>query len=300
MKFVTFKAGGEAKPGVLTGDLTGIVDLSPAYPDLLSLIRAGEAGLAKAAAMLEAGAPIVGMADATLLAPLPNPTRLRDCSVFEEHILGGARWAEKAGIPELAKVPDIWYKEPIFYKGNHLGMAGPDELIEWPEGCQKFDYELEIAIVIGKPGKNIARDQAHDHIFGLTIYNDLSQRDASMEMSGRMGPAKAKDSDQCNIIGPWIATPDEFEDIYALGMTASINGQKMGGGNTRDMYHKWDKIIAYCSSRSETLHSGEIIGSGTVGGGTLMEFGRFIEPGDTVEMAIDGLGVLRNQIGRKA
>lgn len=299
MKFVTFSVAGEDRPGVLDEKLTSVIDLSAAYPDLLSLIRAGDAGLDAAREHLAAPAQVYTLSDVRLRAPLPNPVRLRDCSVFEDHIQGGVAWAKRAGIDELASVPAIWYKEPINYKGNHLAIAGPNETIAWPTGCQKLDYELEIAVVIGKTGKDIPLTQGHDYVFGLTIYNDLSQRDASMELSGRMGPAKSKDFDQGNVLGPWIATLDEFEDIYDLDMSASINGQRMGGGNTRDMYHKWDRIVEHCSSRGETLHAGEVIGSGTVGGGTLMEFGRFASPGDVVELSIDGLGTLRNTLGSK-
>ncbi len=298
MKFVTFVADSRpAAPGVLLEDLSTIVDLSDQFTDILALLDAGEAGLAQARQAAVAAQNTVQLADVKLLAPLPNPRRLRDCALFEEHMLGGARWAEKMGIQHLAKVPDIWYQQPIYYKGNHLAISGPEAEIVMPSYAKLLDYELELGIVIGKPGKNISKETALDHLFGFVIFNDLSVRNVAMgELSGGLGPAKAKDFDGANIIGPWLVTKDEIPDIYDMNMRARHNGETMGkGGNTRDLYHKWDVVIAH-ASQDETLHPGEIIGSGTVGGGTLIEFGKGLQPGDVIEFEIDGLGILRNRI----
>ncbi|MEK7832029.1 MAG: fumarylacetoacetate hydrolase family protein, partial [Acidobacteriota bacterium] len=163
MKFVTFTDGARAAvPGALLEDLSTIVDLSAEFTDILALLDAGDAGLERARQTVAAAKSIVRLADVKLLAPLPNPRRLRDCALFEEHMLGGARWAEKMGIQHLAKVPDVWYQQPIYYKGNHLAISGTDAEIAMPSYAKLLDYELELGIIIGKPGKNIAKESALD------------------------------------------------------------------------------------------------------------------------------------------
>lgn len=298
MKLVTYTdSSGRTAPGVLVGDGTQAVDLSGAFPDMLALLDAGVEGMAAAQRMLEERVALVSLDEVTLLAPVPIPRRIRDCSVFEEHMAGGVRFAERMGIAELTKIPDFWYEYPIYYKGNHLSVVGPDAEITWPTGGALLDYELEIAVVIGTPGKDIKAAEAMSHIAGFVIYNDLSLRDLGFpEVLGRMGPAKAKDFDTGNVLGPWLVTPDEIADPYALTMRAAVNGEYQGGGSTADMFHRWDSIIEW-AARSETLVPGEVIGAGTVGGGTLAEHGRFLEPGDVISFEVDGLGVLSNRIG---
>jgi len=299
MKLVTFRtASGRIAPGALQDDLHTIVDLGADFADMLALIDAGEAGLALARSRLAAPQHRVALADVTLLAPLPQPRRLRDCSVFEEHMQGGVNFMRKMGIDPNAKIPDVWYQKPIYYKGNHLSVIGPDADIVRPCYGEKLDYELEIAMVTGKPGKTIGRDQAWDHVFGFCIFNDVSVRNtAAGELQGGLGMSKSKDFDGGNVLGPWLVTKDEIADVYALGMHAKLNGEAMGRGtaSTAGMTHRWDAIIAY-ASEGETLHAGEVIGSGTVGGGTLVEFGRFLQDGDLIEFSIDGLGTLRNRV----
>ena len=129
-------------------------------------------------------------------------------------------------------IPPVWYQQPIYYKGNRFSVIGPDEDIVWPSYSERLDYELEIAAIIGRTGKNIARDRAHDHIFGYTIYNDVSARDAQFkELPGRLGPAKGKDFDTGNVLGPWIVTADEI-DPYDLTMTAKVNGEEWSRGHS--------------------------------------------------------------------
>jgi len=303
MKLVTFQtADGRTAPGALRDTLDSVVDLGALFPDMLALIDGGAAALDKARSALASPRQVHTLASVKLLAPLPNPRRIRDCSVFEEHMQGGVNFMRKMGIDPNAKIPDVWYQKPIYYKGNHLSIAGPEADIVRPCYGEKLDYELEIAIVTGKRGKTIAREQAHEHIFGYTIFNDFSVRNtAPGEVQGGLGMSKSKDFDGGNVFGPWIATPDEIADPYSLKMLARLNGEPMGHkdgrgpSSTSGMYHRWDAIIAY-ASEGETLHAGEIIGSGTVGGGTLVEFGRFLADGDLVELEIEGLGVLRNRV----
>lgn len=293
MKLVTFHTpDGRTSPGVLAGDR--IADLGDRYPDMISLLADGATGLAYArSAATGAG---IDADSVRLLAPVPRPPRLRDCSVFEEHIKGAARFAAMLGMPAFADVPEIWYEHPIYYKGNHLSVIGPGAEIVRPAGVQRLDYELEVAVVIGKAGRDIPVERAHEHIAGFTIYNDVTIRDGGFgEVAGLMGPAKAKDFDGGNVLGPWLVTPDELPDPQALTMSARLNGELMGGGSTADMYHSWAAIVSYASVR-ETLHPGEVIGSGTVGSGSLIEHRRVLQPGDLVEFEVDGLGVLSNRV----
>jgi 2-keto-4-pentenoate hydratase/2-oxohepta-3-ene-1,7-dioic acid hydratase in catechol pathway len=134
------------------------------------------------------------------------------------------------------------------------------------------------------------------HIFGFTIFNDFSARDAQLaEMGGQLGPAKGKDFDGANSFGPWIVTLDEIGDPHALDMEARVNGERWGGGNSSTMHHKWPAILAHISA-SETLRAGEIIGSGTVGTGCGLELGRQLKAGDVVELEVEKIGVLRNRV----
>lgn len=161
-----------------------------------------------------------------------------------------------------------------------------------------MDYELELACIIGKTGKEIAKDKAMEHVFGFTIFNDFSARDAQMaEMAAQLGPAKGKDFDTGNVLGPWIVTLDEIGDRDALAMDARINGERLGGGNSGQMHHKWPAILAHIS-QSETIYAGEVIASGTVGTGCGLELGRKLAPGDVIELEIEKIGVLRNRIVR--
>ena len=150
-------------------------------------------------------------------------------------------------------------------------------------------------MVLGRTGRDICLEDARKHIFGYTIFNDLSARDAQLaEMAGQLGPCKGKDFDGANVMGPCIVTADEFDPENAR-MTVLINGETIAEGNSGTMYHKFEDLIAYIS-RSETLHAGEILGSGTVGKGSGLEMGRLLQAGDVVELTVDGIGTLRNRI----
>ena len=159
-----------------------------------------------------------------------------------------------------------------------------------------MDFELEFGCYIGKPGKDIAKAKARKHIFGYTIFNDFSARDEqAIEMAGQLGPGKGKDFDNANAMGPCLVTADEIGDPYRLEMKVRVNGEEWGRGNSRDMHWKFEDCIAH-ASRSETLHAGEFFGSGTVGNGSGLEQMRFLNPGDTVELEVEGIGILRNRI----
>lgn len=224
--------------------------------------------------------------DVRLLAPLPRPNSLRDCLAFEEHLKNAAKGRE---------IPDVWYEIPIYYKGNADAVAGPDDDVEWPSYTQLLDYELEFAAVIGRAGRDIPKEEAWDHIAGYTIFNDVSARDIQMkEMQGMLGPAKGKDMDGGNVLGPVLVTADGWNPLDGHDMIARVNGEEWSRGKTNTMYHDFATIISYIS-QGETLRVGDVIGSGTVGTGCGLELGKFPQDGDTVELEIEGIGVLRNR-----
>ena len=196
------------------------------------------------------------------------------------------------------KPPKIWYERPSFYKPSRFAVCGTGQEVAWPDYSKTIDYELEFACVIGTPGHDIPKEKARAHIFGYTIFNDLSARDEqSLEMLSNLGPGKGKDFDNSNPVGPCIATADEIPDPYALEMIVRVNGEERGRGNTREMHWKYEDCIAFVS-RGETIHPGELFCSGTVGNGSGLETGRYVEPGEVVELEVEKIGVLRNRIVR--
>ncbi|MGY3717902.1 fumarylacetoacetate hydrolase family protein [Sutcliffiella cohnii] len=234
--------------------------------------------------------------EVTLKAPIPNPPSVRDFMAFEEHLVNAGKRSGIVVAPE-------WYEVPAFYFTNHLVLSGDSELIERPPNCKALDYELEIACIIGKEGKNIKADEADEYILGYTIFNDWSARDFQMkEMKIGLGPAKGKDF--ATTIGPYIVTKDELElylkdDRFHLEMLAKVNGKTLSKGNAKDMYYSFGQMIERASA-GVTLYPGDVIGSGTVGTGCILELGtdthRWLEPGDEVELEISGLGSLKNKI----
>jgi 2-keto-4-pentenoate hydratase/2-oxohepta-3-ene-1,7-dioic acid hydratase in catechol pathway len=299
MKLATYSSGAERRVGAVIDQGRRLVDLSGTFPDLLALIEAGEAGRATAEAIVAdpPGGSVVDLADVRLCAPLPRPPQIRDFLCFEEHLRNSFAQAGRM-TGRTFEIPKVWYEQPIYYKGNRFSVIGPDEEIRWPGYAEVLDYELELACVVGRAGVDIRRDDAASHIFGYTIFNDVSARDAQLrEMAGQLGPAKGKDFDTGNVFGPWIVTADEIGDPYDLTMTARINGEEWSRGTSGSMHHRFEDVIAFVS-QSETLYPGEILGSGTVGTGCGLEQGRSLSPGDVIELEIDRIGVLRNRIVR--
>lgn len=267
------------------------------FISMQALIEGGPAALDEAR-LLAQDPPddaLLRTAEATFRAPLPRPVRMRDCLVFEEHLRNSSGQAAKMTGKER-KVPDVWFQQPIYYKCNHLSVIGHGQDTVWPAYSELMDFELELAIVIGNGGVDIPADSAMEHVFGYTIYNDMSARDAQVkEMAGQLGPAKGKDFDTGNILGPYILTADEVEHPAALDMEVRVNGERWGGGNSGSMQHSFADIVAFLS-KSETLFPGEVIGSGTVGTGCGFEVGRWIKPGDLIELTIEKVGTLSNRI----
>jgi 2-keto-4-pentenoate hydratase/2-oxohepta-3-ene-1,7-dioic acid hydratase in catechol pathway len=308
MKLITYRRRSETRDrvGALTSDGDAVVDLSDPFADMLALIDGGLSALDTARSRLERRADTVPLSEVTLRAPLPEPRQMRDVMAFELHFrqsidaiakMRAGPFAPLAKLLGLTRIPAVWYEKPIYYKCNRFSVIGPDDDVVWPAGAKLMDYECEVGAVIGKAGKDVASEHAMEHVFGFTIYNDMTARDLQFEeMRGHLGPAKGKDFDTGNVLGPWLVTRDEV-DPHALTMTSRVNGIEQGRGSTRDMHHRWEDIIAYVS-KSESLRAGEVIGSGTVGNGCGLEHGRFLGAGDVVELEVDGLGKLRNRLVR--
>lgn len=305
MRFVTFAPKGStgtgaARPGLLREDGQTLVDLGAHFPSLLALIDAGDEGLAVARRAAAGSGDTLRLADHRLLAPLPEPRQLRDCMVFEKHLRQAFEQGQRMRGVENPKadIPPIWYKQPIYYKGNRLSVIGTETDIQWPAYAEMMDFELELSVVIGRKGVNITRETAMDHVFGYMIFNDVSARDAQLiEMDGMLGPAKGKDFDTGNVFGPWLVTKDEIADISGLRVRASVNGERIADTTPSEIQHDVAAILAHVSM-SETIHPGEVFGLGTIGDCCLLEHGRFLKPGDLIEFEVEKLGTLRNRIVR--
>ncbi|ASJ54960.1 fumarylacetoacetase [Brevibacillus formosus] len=232
--------------------------------------------------------------------PLPRPASFRDFYAFEAHVKTARA---KRGLPI---VPE-WYHFPVFYFSNAAAFTGTQANIRRPKATEWLDYELEIACVIGKAGVNIPVERAEEHIAGYCILNDWSARDIQREeVKVGLGPAKGKDF--ATSMGPWLVTPEELADVritgekgsrYDLEMVARINGREYSKGNFKDIHYTFAEMIARASEDC-SLYPGDVIGSGTVGTGCILELGTeqyaWLVPGDVVELEVERLGVLRNTI----
>jgi len=320
MKFVTFVVKTAVGPVHRIGALEGqdIIDLQAAYasylrevrgvwraqelaqammPDMIKLIEGG--AVAREAAQLavehlkkegrQAGKDgerlVYRTSEVALMAPVPRPLSIRDCSAFLQHNMNMR--GEKT-------LPPPFYETPLHYRGSATDIAGPDAPILWPSYTEQLDYELEFAICIGKYGVSVPPEKAEEHIFGYTLFNDISARDVLRNEMGLFGPSKGKSFQNSNIIGPCLVTPDEL-DPHNLKLTARINGEVWSQGNSHDMHFKFSQLIAYLS-KDDPLYPGELIASGTVGFGCGRELNRWLKPGDVVELEAEGIGILRNKV----
>lgn len=320
MRLITFRNGRGDRLGALIEDDSAVVDLyaaraEPAFASMLALIEAGNDALdgARAIAADPPSAAVTAADGIEWRTPLPAPPQIRDCLCFEEHLKqaytvlrknrAAAEPDPEAALKEfeekgLFRIPEVWYRQPIYYKANRLAVVGTGEDVIWPDYAEVMDYELEFGFFIGKGGGDIAKENARDHIFGYSIFNDISARDAQMiEMPGGLGPGKGKDFDTGNVIGPCIVTADEI-DPYDCTMIARINGEEWSHGHSGSIHWTFEDLIAHVS-RSETLYPGEFFGSGTVGGGCGLELERYLSDGDVIELEVEGIGVLRNRIVKR-
>jgi fumarylacetoacetate (FAA) hydrolase len=263
MRLCTFETTGREAPGRIEGDR--VVELDA--PSLLSWLDAGGEEVADHS-----------LADVRLRAPIPRPPSVRDFYAFERHV------ATARAQRGLEMAPE-WYRIPVFYFSNPAAILGPDDEVEFPSESSAWDYELEAAAVVGGGGA----------VAGFTILNDWSARDLQkMEMAVGLGPAKGKDF--ATSIGPALVTPDELGD-RRLEMVARVNGEERSRGNLGDMHWSWDDLVAQ-AGRNTRLLPGDVLGSGTVGTGCILEHGdgRWLQSGDVVELEVQGLGVLRNLV----
>ena len=294
MRIAAFDDGGVRRHGLVVGD-----DLHPlpAGVDLFALLD----DVPDQDRVLAGCAAPVPLAGVRLLAPVQPPT-LRDFMTFEEHV-EGVRRGRGAGVPEQ------WYAAPAFYFTNPYAILGPADDVPVPPGCAAFDFELEVAAVIGRPGRDLTPEQARDHIAGYTILNDWSARALqAAEMRVGLGPAKGKDTS--STLGPWLVTADELEPyrdadgFLDLGLTAEINGERVGHDRLAHMGWTFEEMVTY-ASRGTWVRPGDVLGSGTCGnGGCLAElWGRNgsrtpppLQPGDVVTLTVQGIGRISTEV----
>jgi len=320
MKLVSYIREEHEHLGVLVnGFVYGMEVLHPDLPNNMSMFlsywqdsfpvaQAGELMLREGTRTSSRGIPV---GELQLLAPVPFPTSCRDGYAFRQHVAAARRNRKVEMIPEFDQYP-------IFYFTNHHAINGPGPVRCMPDHFEKLDFELEVAVVISKHGRNIRAEEADEYIGGLMIMNDLSARRLQMEeMLLNLGPAKGKDFS--TVLGPWLVTPDELAAFevpakenhtgksWNLRMTCSVNGVQVSEGNVKDMDWTFAEIIERVSYGTD-IFPGDVIGSGTVGTGCFLELNgtgklnnpdyveQWLQPGDNVVMEIDALGRLENQI----
>ncbi len=324
MKLVRILKGDDTKLGIIVNekvyDLSGAAEAAGIqhFPDTMAqFLKEFESNMKTATQLQqqisEGKLNINGNAlnNASLAAPVPHPTSCRDGYAFRQHVAAARRNRRVEMMPEFDEYP-------IFYFTNHNAIQGPGDIFCMPDHFEKLDFELEVAVVIGKKGMNIKAADADKYIAGYMIMNDMSARTLQMEeMKLNLGPAKGKDFS--TVIGPYLVTPDELEPYkiapkanhtgnnYNLKMTCKVNGVQVSEGNMGDMDWTFAEIIERCAYGVNIL-PGDVIGSGTVGTGCFLELNgtgllnnpdykpQWLKDGDVVEMEITGLGVLKNTI----
>jgi len=304
MKLCTYDAGNGPRAGVVVDgrvlDVAALLGEQSGLRDVRALLELPNDPLTRLKSALgSAGAaPGVPLAGVRLRAPVLQPPTVRDFMVYEGHATAG-------GTRQLS---DAWYRLPIFYFSSPLRIFGPEDAVPYPSASDQLDYELEIGAVIGREGGNIAEADAFSYIAGFTIFNDWSCRDLQRdEMEVRLGPAKGKDS--ATSLGPWMVTTDELAPHIRNGRlyvrcTLKVNGVQWMDNDGGLMYHTWGAMIER-ASRDSRIVPGDVLGGGTVTGGSIGEAirnglpARYLAPGDVVEIEVEGLGVLRNAIAPK-
>ncbi|HWD03623.1 MAG TPA: fumarylacetoacetate hydrolase family protein [Amycolatopsis sp.] len=298
MKIARIEIDETTRVGIVDGDQVQPLD---SRIDVSELLVATPAERAELVERTKDGEPRP-LSRVRVLAPV-QPRTLRDYLTFEEHLEGSLKLLGAAA-PNPA-----WYDQPLFYFSNTNAVVGPDDTVEVPPGCRMLDFELELAAVIGKPGKDLSPEQAAEHIAGYTLFNDWSARDLmSPVIPVGMGPVKGKDF--ANTIGPWIVTSDELEpyrcdDRLALELHAEVNGGALpaGGDTSANMSWSFEEMVAF-ASRGAELVPGDVLASGTCGAGCLLEYWAHtnteepppLRPGDVVTLVAEGIGSVSNRI----
>ena len=299
MRWVTFRTdAGEGRVGVVAGEEIHVLE-SPLT--LLGLLEQGVDALFEAGdRAVQRPADVVPLAAARLTAPISSPPSVRDFYAFEQHVRTAR---ERRG---LEMDPD-WYELPVFYFSNPAAIVGPFDDVEVPPGTSEFDFELEVAAVIGQAGSDLDPREAERHIAGFCVMNDWSARDIQRrEMKLSMGPVKGKDS--ATTLGPFLVTPDELEDArkdraFDLTMRATVNGKEYSRASLAEIYWSFGEMVAY-ASRGTTVMPGDVIGSGTCGTGCILELSMvhgedaypWLRPGDEVVLEVERLGRIANRV----
>ncbi|MFE4198673.1 fumarylacetoacetate hydrolase family protein [Paenarthrobacter sp. NPDC056912] len=296
MRWATYESPKMGRP--LTALLRdGLLYAMPADVELIDLIGDSERLSEAADQAFTAPCEVIRPEDVRLLAPIPQPPSVRDFMAFENHYLTSTA---ALNVP----VNPLFYEQPVYYFSNPAAVVGPEEHVQLAPGTAQYDYELEVAAVIGRPGKNLTPEEAEAHIAGYTILCDWSARDLqAAEMTFAIGLAKGKDT--ATSLGPYLVTPDELEPLrnghgFDLAMTATVNGTEYSSGNWSSLYWPFADMLAY-ASRGTELRTGDVIGSGTVGTGCILELSRvhggerypWLEVGDEVELTVERLGSIR-------
>lgn len=286
MRFVTFQQGTVARPGALVGD--HVVDLGSVAPDLLTLIGMGRDGLQRAQEAVSRADQSVALADVSLLAPIPRPRQNIICvgMNYVEHAYESAR---SRGLPETLP------PHPVFFTKAVTSLNRPDGVIPYDASVsEQIDWEVELAVVLGRTAKDVPADRALEYVFGYTIVNDISARDLQNQHQQFF---KGKSLDGSCPMGPAIVTADEVGDPHRLRLTLRVNGETMQDSNTSDLIFDIPTLLATLS-RGQTLWPGDVISTGTPSG---VGMGRkpptYLRPGDVVEAEVEKLGVLRNRVG---
>lgn len=300
MRFVSYRVGDDVRAGRLVDDV--IYGFGPGVSIRSLLGDDGERLHTAGDDAVRAPWELVRLDEANLLAPIPDPPTVRDFMTFEQHY-GGALLM----VDPHARIPEQWYRAPAFYFSNPYSIRGPMDPVPVPPGSAQFDFELEVAAVIGRGGRDIPAKDGEQHIAGYCLLNDWSARDLQFaEMTVRLGTTKGKDTTIS--LGPVLVTPDELEPYrsgtaFALSMTARVNDVLIGTDRWDSMHFSYGEMIAH-ASRGTEVRPGDILGSGTSGGGCLAElWGREgldahdpLQPGDTVTITVDQLGTLTSHV----
>lgn len=306
MKLATIRYEENVYAGVLRdGKFYGFREIDSRLPDdMIAFIEGYDTYKGIVEEKLEKAEPTCAEEEAVFLSPIPRPRTFRDFMCFEEHVINSGK---AGGFSEevLNAMMAVWQRMPAFYFSNTNVFYGAGEPVKMHPASQRFDIEFEIGVIIGKEGINLSREEAMEHIFGLTILNDWSARDIQMEeMKMQLGPAKGKD--YANSMGPVIVTMDEVrrymveDDPQRFDMTTKLyrNGELVRENNTKSIYHTYGDMVAH-ASRETAVYPGDVLGSGTIGGGAFLEyFGSqpFISAGDVIEMETEGIGTLRMEV----
>ncbi len=306
MKLLTYDTGAGPRCGALQGDsvvdVTALLGETRTIRDVGALLALDDSSVDRVGDALAGGkaAPAVALDAVRLRSPILQPPTVRDFIVYEEH-------ASSQGTREPN---EVWYRMPVFYFSNTLCIYGPDDTVPFPSTSNQFDYEMEIGAVIGRNGADVSQDSALSYIAGFCIFNDWSARDVQFdEMAFGLGPAKGKDT--ASTLGPWVVTTDEMSPYIRSGRLTvkcqvRVNGESwLTDGDAAAAYYTWGEIVQRASKDSR-IAPGDVIGSGTVGGGSVREAirkgceaARFLKPGDAVEMEVEGIGTVRNTLGEK-